>query len=163
MLMMFMHILCKRFSAAGLRDVLIQSGVAAEGSVDKALSRKMYNRGIRLYKLAYETITRKVFDVIVSTKEENDWVQSNLNDINFVTFWEHEISQTMYNKFLNAREKLKAGEPLQKFWMSFLEMIELLLNTIYAIRAGNWELLLECIRNILPYTFAYDNITTHVI
>ena len=158
MLMMFMHILCKRFSAAGLRDVLIQSGVAAEGSVDKALSRKMYNRGIRLYKLAYETITRKVFDVIVSTKEENDWVQSNLNDINFATFWEHEISQTMYNKFLDVREKLKAGEPLQEFWMSFLEMIELLLNTINAIRAGNWELLLECIWNILPYTFAHGNI-----
>ena len=42
--------------------------------------------------------------------------------------------------------------------MSFLEMVELLLNTVYAIRAGYWELLLECIRNILSYTFAYDNI-----
>ena len=116
------------------------------------------NRGIRLYELAYEAITRKLFDVIVSTKEENDWIQSNLNDINFATFWEHKISQTMCNKFLDAREKLKAGEPLQKFRMSFLEMVELLLNTIYAIRLGNWELLLECIRNILPYTFSYDNI-----
>ena len=154
MLMMLMHIFSKRFSAAGLRDVLIQSGVVAEGSVDKTLSGKMYNRGIRLYELAYEAITIKLFDVIVSTKEENDWIQSNLNDINFATFWEHEISQTMYNKFLDAREKLKAGEPLQKFWISFLEMIGLLLNTIYAIRAGNWELLLECIRNILPYMFA---------
>ena len=76
MLMMFMHILSKRFSAVGLRDVLIQSGVVAEGSVDKALSGKMYNRGIRLYKLAYEAITRKVFDVIVSTKQEDDWVQT---------------------------------------------------------------------------------------
>ena len=76
MLMIFMHILSKRFSAAGLRDVLNQSGVVAEGSVDKALSGKMYNRGIRLYKLTYEAITRKVFDVIVSTKEEDDWVQT---------------------------------------------------------------------------------------
>ena len=42
--------------------------------------------------------------------------------------------------------------------MSFLEMVELLLNTVYAIRAGYWELLLECIRNILSYTFAYDSI-----
>ena len=45
-LMMFMHILGKQFSAAGLRGVLIQSGVVAEGSVGKALSGKMYNRGI---------------------------------------------------------------------------------------------------------------------
>ena len=94
----------------------------------------------------------------MSTEEEDDWVHSNLNAINFTTFWEHKISQTTYNKFLNAREKLKPREPLQTFWMSFLGMIERLLNTIYAVRAGNWELLLECIRKILPYTFAYDNI-----
>ena len=88
MLMMFMHILSKRFSAAGLRDALIQSGVV-----------KMYNRSIRLCKLAYEAVTRKVFDVIVSPKEEDDWLQSNLNDINFATFWAHEISQTMCNNW----------------------------------------------------------------
>ena len=99
MLMMFMHILRKRFSAAGLRDVLIQSGAVAEGSVGKVLSGKMYNRSIRLYKLVYEAITRKVFDIVVSTKEEDDWVQSNLNDINFSTFWGHEISQTMCNNW----------------------------------------------------------------
>ena len=56
MLMMFMHILSKWFSTAGLRDVLIQSGVIAEGLVDKALPGKMCNRGVRLYKLAYEAI-----------------------------------------------------------------------------------------------------------
>ena len=38
-LMMFMHILSKRFSAVGLRDVLIQSGVIPEGSVDKAFCK----------------------------------------------------------------------------------------------------------------------------
>ena len=99
MLMMFMHILSKRFLAAGLRDVLIQSGVVTEGSVEKALSGKMYNRSIRLCKLAYEAVTRKVFDVIVSPKEEDDWLHSNLNDINFATFWAHEISQTMCNNW----------------------------------------------------------------
>ena len=42
--------------------------------------------------------------------------------------------------------------------MSFLEMVELLLNTIYALRAGDWLLLIECIRLILPYTFGYDHV-----
>ena len=55
MLMMFMHILSKRFADAGLRDVLIQSNVIAEGSVDRALCGKMYSRGVRMYKLVYET------------------------------------------------------------------------------------------------------------
>ena len=37
-------------------------------------------------------------------------------------------------------------------------MVELLLNVIYACRAGLWDLLLECIREIIPFAFAYDNI-----
>ena len=98
-------------------------------------------------------------DGIVLTKEEDDWVQAYLENLDFDAFWENEISQKICKDFLDCWEKMKdEGEPLQKFWMSFLEMVELLLNTVYAIRAGYWELLLECIRNILPYTFAYDNI-----
>ena len=35
-------------------------------------------------------------------------------------------------------------------------MTELLLNTIYSIRSGDWELLSKCIRSILPYCFTYN-------
>ena len=35
-IMMYMHILIKRFSDVGLRDVLIQSDTIAEVSIDKA-------------------------------------------------------------------------------------------------------------------------------
>ena len=102
MLMIFMHILSKRFSTAGLRDVLIQSGVIAKGSVDKALSGKMYNRAVRLYKLAYEAITRKLFDGIVLTKEEDDWVQADLEKLDFDAFWANQIYQKMYNDFVDC-------------------------------------------------------------
>ena len=47
---------------------------------------------------------------------------------------------------------------LQRFWISFIDMVNILLNTICAIRLGQWELLLECIRDMLPYVFAYDKI-----
>ena len=62
------------------------------------------------------------------------------------------------NQFLDAREELKNDEPLQKFWMSFLQMVELLLSTIYSIRYGDCKLLLQCITRILPYTFAFHHI-----
>ena len=42
--------------------------------------------------------------------------------------------------------------------MSLLKMVELPLNTIYALRAGDWLLLIECIRLILSYTFGYDHV-----
>ena len=37
-------------------------------------------------------------------------------------------------------------------------MVELLLNTIYAVWAGSWDLLLECARDMIPYCFAYNNV-----
>ena len=40
-----------RFGPAGLKDVIIESNVIAEGSTEKVLSGKHYNRSIRFHKL----------------------------------------------------------------------------------------------------------------
>ena len=50
--------------AARFRDVLIQSSVIVGGSGDKALSGKMYNTGVWLYKLPYEAFIRKLFNTL---------------------------------------------------------------------------------------------------
>ena len=42
--------------------------------------------------------------------------------------------------------------------MSYLQMVELLLSTIYSVRLGKWDLLLECIRKIIPLAFVYDHV-----
>ena len=63
-LMMYMPILSKRFSDAGIHDILTQSGTIAEGLVYKVLCGKMYNRGVRAYKMVYEAIVRKIFEEI---------------------------------------------------------------------------------------------------
>ena len=157
MLMMYMHILSKRFSDAGVHDVLIQSSVIAEGSVGKALCGKMYNRGVRMYKLIYEAITRKLFDSVqFDLDEDKPFITHDIADLSFDQFWEEQGLEKHYNKFLDAKESMKTGHTLQQFWMSFLEMTEFLVNTIYSIRNGDWELLLVCIQNIIPYTFAYN-------
>ena len=49
--LMFLGIIGKRFGDGGYRDMLVQSEVIAEGSVDRALSGKMYNRSVRAVKL----------------------------------------------------------------------------------------------------------------
>lgn len=48
--------------------------------------------------------------------------------------------------------------PLSEFWMSYIDMIELLLHMIRASREGNWELHLSCVRQMLPWCFSYDAI-----
>ena len=37
-------------------------------------------------------------------------------------------------------------------------MVGLLLNIIYSCRLGSWELLLECIREVILYAFAYGHV-----
>ena len=56
--MMYLGIIGKRFKDAGMNDVLIQSEVISGGSIDGALSSKMYNRGVRCNKLFYEALYR---------------------------------------------------------------------------------------------------------
>ena len=51
------------------------------------------------------------------------------------------------------REK---GSLLGRFWLSYLELCELMLNLIYASRTGSWELYFSCIEEVVPWAFAYD-------
>ena len=51
----------------------------------------------------------------------------------------------------------KTNGPLSAFWLSYIDMVELMLHMIRASREGNWMLHLACIRQMLPWCFAYDN------
>ena len=46
-----LSVIGKRFSSAGLRDVIKESGVIEEGSVDGILTEKAYNRAVRFHRL----------------------------------------------------------------------------------------------------------------
>ena len=54
----FLSEIGKRFQDAGLRDVIIESGVIAEGSVSGVLEDRTYNRSIRCHKLMFEALNR---------------------------------------------------------------------------------------------------------
>ena len=166
LIMVYMHILSKRFADGGLRDALIQSAIIAEGSVDRALCGKMYNRGIRMYKLMYEVLMRILIQQI---EEENIAVDINgsINEAETTTVTGESVEwvmrsedfQAVYDNFIDLKLKMSNdGKTLQAFWISYIEMVDLLLNTIYSVRSGKWELLLECIRDIIPFAFAYDNL-----
>lgn len=47
---------------------------------------------------------------------------------------------------------------LSKFWMSYVDMVETLLDLLRATQEGNWELHLSSIRETMPWCLAYDNV-----
>ena len=65
-----LRIIGKRFQDAGLKDLCIESGVLAEGSVAGVLEGRKYNRGIRFHKLLYEGLMRLVWKEFPSWLEE---------------------------------------------------------------------------------------------
>ena len=47
---------------------------------------------------------------------------------------------------------------MARFWQSYMDMVSLLLRFIRATRQGDWELHKACVRDMLPWIFAYDRI-----
>ena len=54
----YLSSLRKIWGSAGLKDMLVNSDVYAEGSVYMILQGKEFNRGIRAFILAYETLSQ---------------------------------------------------------------------------------------------------------
>ena len=51
----FLALITTPFKYAGLRDIVVQSTIVAEGSVDTMFGgSRAYNRAIRTYKILYE-------------------------------------------------------------------------------------------------------------
>ena len=109
-LMIFMQVLFKRFGDAGMKDVLIQSSVIAEGSIESALRGKCYNRGIRLYKNFYEDLLRQMMPHVIEKVNQSE-----------VEKLKQELSK--YNVFTNDLCKnIKDNVQFEKVFNVFIDL-----------------------------------------
>ena len=169
-----LSIIGKRFQDAGLKDLCIESGIVAEGSVSTLLEGRSYNRAIRVHKLAYEALMRVAWRGFQPWVDERypidmDHIRRALDEVanlgNDLTKDNHDrVIESQPFKCLNERFEeyvdhlRKTNGPLSAFWMSYIEMVELTLHMVRASREGDWTLHLSCIRQMLPWCFAYDAI-----
>ena len=104
----------------------------------------------------------------------NSWLQRNGHQDNSMLLVSaiedirKEFSTEKFNRLLSMpdflaifylyKEYCKGDNgPLKVFWNSYLEMVEVLMNFVQATREENWDLHLECIKEMLPWFFAYDH------
>ena len=66
-----LSILGKRFQGAGLRDICIEAGIVAEGSISGELDGKHYNRAVRVHKCIYEALMRLAWTEFVVWVEDD--------------------------------------------------------------------------------------------
>jgi len=164
----------KIFGDAGLRDLAVESGVIAEGSINKVLEGKQYNRAVRLHKLTYETLMRLAWSGFEEWLETNHAealpkyndtirviyeVRQNVCRATHDAAMTNESCQTILHLCLTYLNILRHERGKHAaFWMTYIEMVDILLGLLWADREGDWPLHLSCIRSMIPWCFAMDKI-----
>ena len=59
-------------------------------------------------------------------------------------------------EFEGTLRDVSISGPTAVFWLSLLEMLNILFAFLRSIKKGNWELQLEATHDMLPWFFAYD-------
>ena len=169
-----LSIIGKRFQDAGLRDLCVESSVMAEGSVAGVLDGRRYNRAVRLHKLMYEALMGLVWQGFRPWIEENHEEFKTIVDSFFSETDElyNDICERQFQKHMTIASSVdfvklfdkymeflrQNNGKLCEFWLSYLDMVEVLLALLRASREGSWDLHVSTIRNIIPWCFAYDNV-----
>ncbi len=167
-----MSIIGKMFGDAGLRDMAVESGVIAEGSINKVLEGKQYNRAVRFHKLTCEALMRLAwagFSDWLEAKHHDDLthlnhtlsecfeLHQNTCSATLTSAMENESCKRIFELFVEYQKLLMNQRgPLSALWMTYIQMVETLLGLLRADREGDWQLHLHCIREIIPWCFAMD-------
>lgn len=135
--------------------------------------QQKYNCAVWLHKLVYKALMRQVWsgfqnwvaekhDKKTSLDEMFSGLQSlcdNVCEAEFKkklcenSFAEVAVLFERYMSFLCC----KNGK-LSEFWVSYLDLIDILLAMMRVSREGDWDLHLSSIRNLIQWCFAYDNL-----
>lgn len=167
-----LSIIGKRFASAGLRDLAVESGIIAEGSITSVLEGRHYNRGVRLCKLVYEALLRlawKGFHPWLEEYHSGDvkhmretitavgTLHADVSQDNLESVLANESVLVILAHFVQYLDELRNSRgQLASFWTSFLDLAGILLDLIRASREGNWPLYNSGINRMIPWCFAYD-------
>eukprot|EP00058_Branchiostoma_floridae_P019404 XP_002604894.1 hypothetical protein BRAFLDRAFT_77273 [Branchiostoma floridae] len=167
-------IIGKRFQDVGLRDLAIESGVVAEGSVSGVMDGRRYNRAVRLHKLVYEALLRLVWSGFLSWMRQNHSEDvTDLDEaIKTIGTLSDDVSQQALQGILQSTSATSImclfenyittlrsdNSRLTQYWMSYIDLVDILLGLLRATREGDWLLHLVSIRKLIPWCFAYDRV-----
>ena len=130
--------------------------------------KKRCNRAVRYVKLLYEALPRILIEIVdegiketvegITLLREIDTLSRDLDENSLSTVIDSEIFRDYRNYFISTTDNNRDSGELAKFWLTFIDITTFLLNTIYATRSGNFDLLIESLWEMIPFTFAYNRI-----
>ena len=163
----------KRFGSAGLRDILVETVLVGPGTVESMLRGKHYNHGMRVVKTIYEALLRLKFESFQEWMEiRGNWEElSNfMNSGQLRNLIESRIREnmeatseifTVINQYYcEFEEEIHNNTfvPTARFWQSYIDIVQALLDYVKSFRLGDWDLQLSSMERLLIWFHAYDRI-----
>ena len=136
----FLGTVGKIFKDAGLKDIVIDSTVDAEGWIEETNNSKDSQKQISTHnKFAdlQKCLTEEQFQQLLKIKSCTRKVQ-------------------LFNEYQNVL--INNNVEITCFWMSYMyiDMVEILINQIRALKGGYWMLILAMIKAVIQWMFPYD-------
>lgn len=163
----FLAIIGKCFGDAGLWDLLIESRIIGSGSVNGVLGGKHYNRALRTHKIILEALMRVNWQAFIQSNKESlcrpqilavekalPNVRKGLTSIEIQTLYDAPEVKDLQQSLEEFNQS--SSSKMSEFWQSYIQMVALLLHFIWSTREGDWNLHLMCIKDMLPWMFAYE-------
>lgn len=157
LLMSFLGCIGYIMSGSGLKDIL--SLVYASNTVDKMLEGRAYSRALRGHHLMHLALAKLILSEVDISKNESDAVISLLNNFkncvpNIHTFEDNEDVLSLTNKFQIKIQEFEEKGKTAQLWVQYFTMVSLLKNFIRSERTGDWNLHLNCVKEMIPFFHA---------
>ena len=142
-----------RFKDSDLIQWLVYSGVGGEGTVANALKGGDVKHGIHLDKLMFEAILRHKIHYLI----ENGSLAMDDAFKNGMESLQSDISADSFESVFQQVQMLPIlTEGMSVSFELYLDMANLLLNTIYFQRTSNWKGYIQCIKEFIRYCFSLN-------
>ena len=109
---------------------------------------------MRVYKILYDGIFRLLEEYEAENLRLCQMIQQYLQNTdgssNFSDILDSQELQEYCAKLIQLKDDLKEKSVLSKFWLSFLDMIEILLHLNFTIRTGHWDFHVEAVNGVFP-------------
>ncbi|GFO43346.1 hypothetical protein PoB_006985100 [Plakobranchus ocellatus] len=153
---------------SGFEEIILESGICANGSLQGVMSGKHYNRALRIHATLVEALDRllwsefsmkfNVTDKLKSIANEMKihGICSNLLDID--SLQNGEDLKSLIQDYENERHKIRTGERglTQQFWMNYIDNVWNVLNLLRAVKTNDFTQYKTCLKAMVPLFFSMD-------
>ena len=168
----FLGVIGKRFSDAGLKDVIVEAGLLGKDTAEQVIKGKHYNNAMRIHFYVAEAITRikldafqdwlrsngkyHVYDTAINS-EEIKVLELSRNSVNLKACIE--VLQDLFNLYEEFESTISDQErfPMAAFWDSYLRMVQTLRDFVKSIKVGDWDLHMHSSEEMIHWYHAYDH------